>query len=163
MTTRAITATIRPALRAVSKGQPYFLKREVVNEVLRRADIATAVIEIRRTWRGRGLDEAILGYVDTEVGKALRRRDDRGLRMYECYTAGSQHRWRRLVEMDATDLRRVIDDMTTLRDQLDAKVRAYSILLERMEARGATARVSEVVDDAWAAILVAVPVDRLAA
>jgi len=160
---RAITSHVKPALRTVARRETYFTKREIVREVLRRADIAEAVIEIRRAYRGRGLDEAVLSFIDVEVGKALRQRDPRGLRLFECYTDGREKRWRRFTEMRLADVERVTAELEQLRDRLDAKVRAYTIVMELLRERGPDASVAEVYDRAWARIVTAaVPLEKIA-
>jgi len=155
---------VKPAIRAVARRGGYFLKVEVVHEVLRRAELTDAVVQIRRTYVGRGLDDAIIGYLEVEVARQLRARDDHGLRMFECYAdANGQRRWRRLIEMRAADIRRVTRDLRTLRDQLADKVAAYDLLLEELERAGEGARVADVYDRAWQRIVTArIRVDRLA-
>lgn len=146
---RNITAHVKPALRHVSKRGVYFLKLEVVTETLRRADVLTAVVEIRRTYRGRGLDEAILRAVDVDVSQALRARDHNGLRMYECFRdAENKWRWRRFRAMTVDDVENVIHDLRVLRIQIENKVRAYEYVVEEMRRANAHT-VGEVYTRAW--------------
>src|SRR5262245_56419226 len=112
MSESRLQRAVEPAVKAVARRcrDSYFTKSEVVREVLRRADLANAVIEIRRSYLGAGLDQAILSYVDSAAGRALRARDENGIRLYECYPVGqSEYRWRRLRDMRLGDLDRVID------------------------------------------------------
>lgn len=156
---------VKPALAAVARRnkETYFLKREIVLEVLRRADIADDVIAIRRDYRGKGLDEAILTFVETQVGVALRQRDHNGLRVYESYIVdGGEHRWQRFRSMKPAELRSVIRTLEKLKQHLDEKVRAYSIILAELDRDGGT--VEDVYDRAWMRILTSgIETDRLSA
>jgi hypothetical protein len=138
---------IKPCLRTVAKREAasYFTKREVVIEVIRRANLTDVLSDVRVRYAASEIDSMVLGYIDHLVGSALRAHDGNGLRVYECYNVGnSQRRWRRFRSMTAADLRSVLTEHYALRDQIEQKITLYEAMLREMERTGPNATVGQV-------------------
>ena len=141
-----VDRSIVPALKAIARKSPYFTKREVLFEVLRRRGLSEAVKELRQSFPGYGFDELIMRYIDGEVGRALQAKDVRGIRLYECYTttANGERRWRLLRAMTREDLARVVQDLRDLRSQIDAKLKVYDLFLSELGRLSPSATVDDV-------------------
>lgn len=125
---------VDPSLKHVARSSAYFTRKDVIREVMRRAGVIDAVIDVRRRYRGLDLDQLIVAQIGELVSDALRQRDAHGIRVFECYSVpGGERRWRRLRDMNRADLARVVEECRVLRDQIDAKLRVYERLLNALE------------------------------
>lgn len=123
--------------RVAKRPAPYFTRDEIRVDMLKRKGLAEALIDVRRAHRFLALDEAILRYIDQAIGRALQSKDDRGVRLYESYSAGiGARRWRRFTSMTAPDLSRVIEEHVALRDAIDDKIALYQLTLDEMRRTG---------------------------
>lgn len=143
-----IDEAVGPAIKAVARRGPYFTKREVVIEVLRRRGLRELVVELRRAYVGQELDLVVLRYVEIVVTRGLQIRDEHRVRVYECYSVGNgERRWQPLRSMNGEDLKRVVVDLRALREQVDAKLHVYEALLAELERKPKVASVDEIYID----------------
>lgn len=130
---------IEPAVaRVAGRSSPYFWKSSIYNEVLKTAGLAKALADIETRHARWGFHERIKRDIDHLIGQALRRRDPKGLRVYECYRSEgeSERRWFPFRAMTADTLRAVMRATRTQERSFHIKGEAYHIMLEALEALG---------------------------
>jgi hypothetical protein len=140
---------IQPALQEVlkrSKGS-YFRKSEVVAEVASYPRLQSVLQELRRRFGGWNIDEIVLRYAESKVGDTLQQKDAHGIRVYECYAAGSpERRWMPFQAMTATTLLAVMQETRTQARQLTLKGAGYELFYDELVKLDATATVADVYD-----------------
>lgn len=149
MSSSAIDRACMKAVKRVARaaGGSYFYRSQVRAEVYRSDNIGPSIAEIRRSYRALALDDAVIRYIDIAIGRALQAKDDRGLRIYECYSVGhGERRWYRLLDMHLLDIRRLLRDAKSMKAHLEDRIALYELVAEEMERLGPEATVAEVYD-----------------
>ena len=93
------------------------------------------------------MDKFIKKHLENAVGQALQKRDANGLRICECYSAGTRHRrWMPLRAMTANDLRAVMQATRVESRALANKAEGYQMMITELENLSAAATVNSVYD-----------------
>jgi hypothetical protein len=138
----------RAVKRVARRNDSYFTVNEIVTETVKQRRISEAIVGLRHQYRGLGLDEAVMRYIEGRVARELRDKDAHGIRRYECYATGNgERRWRRFSAMNAADVSQVLRDLRALDAELRRKIALYEQILAAMERQGPNARVVDVYDE----------------
>ena len=151
-----IDSQIEPAIAKVVKesGASYFTKKDVVDRIKKVRKVTHLLNDLQKRHSGVGADEIVIRYIETAVGQALQKKDENGLRVYECYSAGErQRRWMPLRAMTADQLRAAMQAADRGARELQVKAEGYQLILAELEKRPPGATVDNVYDEVLPRIL----------
>ena len=151
-----LDSQIEPAIEKIVKesGASYFTKKDVVDQIKKIRKVAHLLNDLQKRHSGVGADEIVVRYIETAVGQALQKKDENGLRVYECYSAGErQRRWMPLRAMTADQLRVAMQAADRGARELQVKAEGYQLILDELEKGPPGATVDDVYDEVVPRIL----------
>jgi len=136
---------IQKSVEKIGKRLDYFKKKDVITDILNHSDLGIILSEINHRYREWDIDQIIIKYIERKTAKVLQKKDEHGIRLYECYAiAGMERRWMRTRAMTVGNLRAVISDTRTFRRRLEIKEIGYDIFLRELEKLDKNATVDQV-------------------
>lgn len=140
------------AIERILARRESFTKADVVEELRAVPRIARWRAHIEELDADLDPERMLVNHFKSKVGAALNREDANGIRVYESYRVGRQHRWRPLRSMGVEQLRLIEQDASLFARRMDIKASVFSIFIDELERRGAMT-VDEVYEDALPRIL----------